>query len=112
MSTADAYVRFAMMLANRGELNGVRILAPRSIELMGSAYIPDTLPGRPSGEGYGLSVRVVTDPVARRTTLSKGSFGWTGAYGTHSGPTRRRTSPGSCWYRRRAISCARISRMR
>jgi CubicO group peptidase (beta-lactamase class C family) len=82
-STAQGYAPFAMMLANGGELNGVRILSPRWIELMGSAYIPDTLPGRPPGEGYGLSVRVVTDPVARRTTLSKGSFGWTGAHGTH-----------------------------
>jgi CubicO group peptidase (beta-lactamase class C family) len=53
------------------------------VELMGSAYIPDSLPGRPAGEGYGLSVRVVTDPVARGTMLSKGTFGWSGAYGTH-----------------------------
>ena len=83
MSTAESYARFAMMLANGGELNGVRILSPRSVELMGSAFIPDTLPGRPPGEGYGLSVRVVTDPVKRITTLSKGSFGWTGAFGTH-----------------------------
>jgi CubicO group peptidase (beta-lactamase class C family) len=83
MSTAESYARFAMMLANGGELNGVRILSPRSVELMGSAFIPDTLPGRPHGEGYGLSVRVVTDPIARITTLSKGSFGWSGAFGTH-----------------------------
>ncbi len=83
MTTAQDYGRFAMMLANGGELDGVRILSPRSVELMGSAYIPDTLPGRPSGEGYGLSVRVVTDPVARDTYLTKGSFGWSGAYGTH-----------------------------
>jgi CubicO group peptidase (beta-lactamase class C family) len=83
MSTAEAYARFAMMLANRGELDGVRILSPRWLELMGSAYVPDTLPGRPPGEGYGLSVRVITDPAARRTTLSKGSFGWSGAFGTH-----------------------------
>jgi len=82
-ATADSYARFAMMLANRGELHGVRILSPRMAELMGSLYISDTLPGRPAGEGYGLSVRVVSDPPARRTTLSKGSFGWSGAYGTH-----------------------------
>ena len=50
---------------------------------MGSPYISDTLPGRAAGEGYGLSVRSVSDPVARRTSLSKGSFGWSGAYGTH-----------------------------
>ena len=83
MTTAADYGRFAMMLANGGELDGVRILSPRSVQLMGSAYIPDSLPGRPAGEGYGLSVRVVTDPVARDTYLSKGSFGWSGAYGTH-----------------------------
>jgi CubicO group peptidase (beta-lactamase class C family) len=83
MSTAEAYARFAMMLANRGELNGVRILSPRWAEMMGTAYFPDTLPGRPPGEGYGLGVRVITDPAARRTTISKGSIGWSGAYGTH-----------------------------
>lgn len=83
MATAESYARFAMMLANQGESNGLRLLAPRTVELMGSAYIPDTLPGRSAGEGYGLSVRSITDPVARRTPLSKGAFGWSGAYGTH-----------------------------
>jgi CubicO group peptidase (beta-lactamase class C family) len=83
MSTAESYARFAMMLANGGELNGVRILSPRTVELMGSMFISDTLPGRSPGEGYGLSVRVVNDPVKRITSLSKGSFGWSGAYGTH-----------------------------
>jgi CubicO group peptidase (beta-lactamase class C family) len=72
-----------MMLANGGELNGVRILSPRSVELMGSEFIPSTLPGRPAGEGYGLGVRVVTNSAARGTWLSDGSFGWSGAYGTH-----------------------------
>lgn len=72
-----------MMLANGGELNGTRLLGTRTVEMMGSAYIPDTLPGRQPGEGYGLSVRVLTDPIARGTALSAGSFGWSGAYGTH-----------------------------
>jgi CubicO group peptidase (beta-lactamase class C family) len=83
MTTAETYAQFGMMLANGGALNGKRILSPRTVELMGSAYIPSTLPGRPAGEGYGLGVRVVTDPVARGTWLSEGSFGWSGAYGTH-----------------------------
>ena len=61
----------------------VRLLGPRAVELMRSMHIPDTLPGRPRGEGYGLSVRVVNDPVARGSFLSEGSFGWSGAYGTH-----------------------------
>ena len=52
-------------------------------ELMGSVFAPDTLPGRPRGEAFGLSVRVVNDPVARNSFLSEGSFGWSGAFGTH-----------------------------
>ncbi|HET9385812.1 MAG TPA: serine hydrolase domain-containing protein [Gemmatimonadales bacterium] len=83
VSTAADYAQFALMLANGGELNGVRILSPRLVGLMGSVFTPDTLPGRPRGESYGLSVRVVNDPVARNSFLSEGSFGWSGAYGTH-----------------------------
>jgi CubicO group peptidase (beta-lactamase class C family) len=82
-STPADYAQFAMMLANGGELNGKRLLSPRMVELMGSVFAPDTLPGRPKGESYGLSVRVVNDPVARNSLLSEGSFGWSGAYGTH-----------------------------
>jgi CubicO group peptidase (beta-lactamase class C family) len=83
MATAETYAQFAMMLANGGELNGVRILSPRTVELMGSAFIPSTLPGRAAGEGYGLGVRVITDAPAAKTWLSEGSFGWSGVYGTH-----------------------------
>jgi CubicO group peptidase (beta-lactamase class C family) len=82
-STASDYAQFALMLANGGELNGVRILSPRTVALMGSVFAPDTLPGRPAGEPYGLSVRVVDDPAARNSFLSEGSFGWSGAFGTH-----------------------------
>jgi CubicO group peptidase (beta-lactamase class C family) len=83
VSTAADYAQFALMLASGGELNGVRILSPRLVGLMGSVFTPDTLPGRQRGESYGLSVRVVNDPVARNSFLSEGSFGWSGAYGTH-----------------------------
>ena len=83
VSTATDYAQFALMLVNGGELNGVRLLSPRLVELMGSVFAPDTLPGRPKGESYGLSVRVVNDPVARNSFLSEGSFGWSGAFGTH-----------------------------
>jgi CubicO group peptidase (beta-lactamase class C family) len=82
MTTARDYAQFAMMLANRGELNGRRILSRRSVELMGSAFIPDTLQGRRAGESFGLGVRVITDPARRGTWLSEGSFGWDGVYGT------------------------------
>jgi len=82
-STAEDYFQFAQMLLNGGQLNGKRLLAPRTVEMMGSVHAPDTLQGRPKGEGYGLSMRVVNDPVARNTFLSQGSFGWSGAFGTH-----------------------------
>ena len=83
LSTATDYAQFALMLANGGELNGVRLISPRAVDLMASVFVPDTLPGRPRGESFGLSVRVVTDPAARNTFLSEGSFGWSGAFGTH-----------------------------
>jgi CubicO group peptidase (beta-lactamase class C family) len=82
-STVEDYLSFGQMLVNGGQLNGKRLLSPRTVELMSSMYVPDTLPGRPRGEGFGLSVRVVGDAVARGTALSNGSFGWSGAQGTH-----------------------------
>ena len=82
-STAEDYAQFAMMLANSGELNGKRYLSPRAVDLMGSVFVADTLPGRTRGESFGLSVRVVTDPVARNSFLTAGSFGWSGLFGTH-----------------------------
>ena len=82
-STAEDYLRFATMLINDGEFDGNRLLGRRSVETMQSAFIPDTVPGRGAGEAYGLGVRVVTDPAARNTLLSKGSFGWSGAFNTH-----------------------------
>lgn len=82
-STAEDYFRFALMLASNGELDGARILSRRSVELMTSVFAPDTLPGRNAGEGFGLGVRVVSNPAARNTWLSQGSFGWSGAYNTH-----------------------------
>jgi CubicO group peptidase (beta-lactamase class C family) len=82
-STAEDYLQFALVLLNDGELDGTRLIGRRSAELMRSAFIPDSLPGRNPGEGYGLGVRVITDPVANNTYLSKGSFGWSGAFNTH-----------------------------
>jgi CubicO group peptidase (beta-lactamase class C family) len=82
-TTADDYLRFAQMLLNGGELDGKRLLGRRTVQLMSSVHVPDTLPGRQPGEGWGLGVRVITDPGARGTWLSNGSFGWSGAMGTH-----------------------------
>ena len=82
-STAEDYLQFALVLLNNGELNGTRLLGRRTMELMRSPFLPDTLPGRNPGEGYGLGVRVITDPVANHTWLSEGTFGWSGAFNTH-----------------------------
>jgi CubicO group peptidase (beta-lactamase class C family) len=82
-STADDYVAFGLMLANGGTLNGKRLLSRKSVEMLRAVHVADTLPGRPAGEGYGLGVRVVTNHAVRGTLLSDGTYGWTGAQGTH-----------------------------
>src|SRR5258706_6946527 len=53
-STAEDYIPLGMMLANGGELNGKRLLSRKSVEMLSAAHVPDTLPGRPAGGGYGL----------------------------------------------------------
>jgi CubicO group peptidase (beta-lactamase class C family) len=82
-STAEDYLPLGIMLAGGGEMNGKRLLSRKTVEMMSAVHVPDTLPGRPAGEGYGLSVRVVSNHAARGTMLSDGTFGWTGAQGTH-----------------------------
>ena len=83
VSTVDDYAKFAQMLANGGELNGKRILSPRTVKLMSSVHMPASTPGRAAGEGFGLSVRVIEDAIRGNHRISDGSFGWSGAYGTH-----------------------------
>jgi CubicO group peptidase (beta-lactamase class C family) len=85
-SCAADYFRFAQMLANRGELDGKRLLSPRAVELYSSNQVGDMFAGqlgRARGMGFGLSVEVVVDPVQAASFRSKGSFGWDGAFGTH-----------------------------
>jgi len=83
VSTAEEYAQLALMLGAGGQWNGKRLLSPKTVELMSSVFVPDTTPGRGPGRGYGLSVEVVSDPIAAGRRVSKGSFGWDGAYGTH-----------------------------
>jgi CubicO group peptidase (beta-lactamase class C family) len=88
-STASDYARFAQMLVNSGELDGVRILSRTTVDLMDSNHLPPGVTrgaaggGTAGGEGYGLGVRVVTDPAAAGNLTSVGTFGWSGAAGTH-----------------------------
>jgi CubicO group peptidase (beta-lactamase class C family) len=70
-SSAEGYVPLGIMLSNGGELGGKRLLSRKSVEMLSAVHIPDTLPGRPSGEGYGLSVRVVTNHAARGLRCSR-----------------------------------------
>ena len=83
MSDAEDYIQFGEMLANGGQLNGKRLLSPKTVELMSSIFAPDTLPGRAKGRGFGLSVQVISDGIAANTRISNGSYGWDGAFGTH-----------------------------
>jgi CubicO group peptidase (beta-lactamase class C family) len=83
MSSAEDYLQFGEMLLEGGHLNGKRLLSPRTVELMASAFVPDTVPGRARGRGFGLSVQVVSDAVTAGYRVSTGSFGWDGAFGTH-----------------------------
>jgi CubicO group peptidase (beta-lactamase class C family) len=83
MSSAEDYLQFGEMLLDGGHLNGKRLLSPKTVELMASVFVPDTVPGRSRGRGFGLSVQVVSDAVAAGYRVSTGSFGWDGAFGTH-----------------------------
>ncbi|MFC5403284.1 serine hydrolase domain-containing protein [Cohnella soli] len=81
--TLDDYYRFAQMLAGGGEVNGCRILSETSVHAMRTAQLADTIAGFPDGQTWGLSMRVITDRAAAGTFLSEGSYGWSGAWGTH-----------------------------
>jgi len=78
LSTANDYARFLQMTLNGGELDGERILSPKTVELMTMNHLGD-IPFRP-GEGFGLGFSVVTDLGARGTLGSVGEYGWGGAY--------------------------------
>jgi CubicO group peptidase (beta-lactamase class C family) len=79
LSTAEDYARFLQMALNGGELDGVRILSPKSVELMTTNHVGDRYPWS-GGMGFGLGFSVVEDLGARGLLGSPGEFGWGGAY--------------------------------
>jgi CubicO group peptidase (beta-lactamase class C family) len=82
-STTGDYARFLQMLLNGGELDGVRLLSPKSVELMTSSATEDLGPSAiEPGAGYGLGVAVVTNLGQRGALGSAGTFFWGGIYGT------------------------------
>jgi len=83
-STLDDYARFCMMLLNDGELDGVRILSRKSVELMRSNHLGDLPRAGLLGEGYGfgLTFAVNLGPGKSATVGSEGEYYWGGAAGT------------------------------
>jgi CubicO group peptidase (beta-lactamase class C family) len=85
-STARDYARFALMLAGGGAIDGVRLLSPKSVQLMAANHTADLpTPGLLLGPGigFGLGFSVVTNVAATQTLGSEGQFGWSGIYGTN-----------------------------
>lgn len=79
LSTANDYARFLQMLLNNGELDGVRILSRKSVELMTTDHLRK-IPYDRDGVGFGLGFSVVKDVGAYGSPSSVGEFGWGGAY--------------------------------
>ncbi len=90
VSTAHDYLRFARMLANRGTLDGVRILSRKTVQYMTSDHLgdlpgarmtPDFLPGPGYGFGLGFAVRIAGgDAIVPGST---GDYNWSGLAGTY-----------------------------
>ncbi|HSZ10376.1 MAG TPA: serine hydrolase domain-containing protein [Steroidobacteraceae bacterium] len=91
-STAGDYLRFAQMVLNGGELNGVRLVAPSSIELMRTNHVSDEVKNARKfgigfyqmqpGLGFGYDFAILEDPSRLGSTAGKGSFLWDGVAGT------------------------------
>lgn len=93
VSTASDYDRFMRMLANGGELDGVRLLSSRTIDQMTMNHLPGDMDlsefGRPldaettyDGVGFGLGFSVLVNPAKAKVHGSLGDFGWGGAAST------------------------------
>ena len=77
LSTAPDYARFLQMILNHGEMNGVRYLSPKMVDLMTTSQ-SGALYGN-SGLGFGLGFQTV-EKLGADGLASVGSFGWGGAY--------------------------------
>jgi CubicO group peptidase (beta-lactamase class C family) len=82
VSTAADYMRFCQMLLNGGQLDGVRLLSPRTVELMRTNALTPSMVTLSPGAGFGLDFAVYTDTVAAGGYYGKGTFYWGGAAGT------------------------------
>jgi CubicO group peptidase (beta-lactamase class C family) len=93
IGTAGDYLRFAELMRRGGELDGTRLLSPRTVAYMVRNQLPGGVDlerfGRPlfaettfDGIGFGLGFSVVIDPAAGKVLTSAGEFGWGGAFST------------------------------
>ncbi len=85
LSTARDYGRFLQMLLNGGELDGVRLLSPKTVELMTANHVGKLFDERgpaDAGMGFGLGFDVVEDLGRNGRYGTRGAFGWGGAYHT------------------------------
>jgi CubicO group peptidase (beta-lactamase class C family) len=88
VSTAADYLRFCQMLLNGGELDGVRILTPKTVQEMTTSSLPpgsrfaDGAIGPNAGSSWGLGFAVRSDPRFSSVPGSVGSYGWNGPWGT------------------------------
>ncbi len=85
-STVHDYSRFAQMLLHGGTLDGVRILGRKTVDLISTDHLtPEQRRGdswdTQRGYGYGLGVRVMTNPELAGINGSVGEWGWDGAFG-------------------------------
>ena len=96
MSTASDYARFCQMLVNGGELDGVRLLSPKTLAVMTSDQVPphasrvgqlqvtqDLNPFPEIGQSFGLGFAVRTDLGHSPVSGSVGDYFWAGAAGTY-----------------------------
>ncbi|MBI2512920.1 MAG: beta-lactamase family protein [Opitutae bacterium] len=78
VSTASDYGRFLQMLANGGELDGVRLLSPRTVALMHVNHTGDLF--KWNTRAFGLGFWVNEDPGKLGENIGQGAFGWGSAY--------------------------------
>lgn len=88
VSTAEDYAKFAKMLMNKGELDGMRILGRNTVDFMTrNGLTPEqrkTLNwDSTKGHGYGNFMRILDDPSTAGLIQSEGSFGWDGWMGCY-----------------------------
>jgi len=89
VSTAEDYLRFAQLVLNKGELDGVRLLGRKTVDWMTINHLPhDLLKIVPAqdlmpGFGFGIGFSIVVDLPRSAMLGSMGSHGWGGWASTH-----------------------------